>query len=55
MLNGAAMKRNMCLPNIMAPALRKRFTTPASSGTTDPRRLKDPAVVFMPEKEIKLS
>jgi len=38
----------------MAPAARRRFTTPASSGTTEPRRLNDPAVVFMPENKIKL-
>jgi len=31
-----------------APAFRNSFTTPASSGTTDLRRLKEPAVVFMP-------
>lgn len=34
---------------MIAPALRSRLTTPASSGTTDPKRLNDPAVVFMPE------
>jgi hypothetical protein len=41
------------IPKIIAPAARRRFTTPASSGTTDPRRLKDPAVVFMPENRIR--
>ena len=35
-------------PRIMAPALRKRFTTPESCGTTDSNRLYDPAVVFIP-------
>jgi len=32
----------------MAPALRKRFTTPESCGTTESNRLYDPAVVFIP-------
>jgi hypothetical protein len=48
------MTKNLGLPKIMAPAARRRFTTPASSGTTDPRRLKDPAVVFIPEIKIKI-
>ena len=39
------------IPRIIAPAFLKRLTTPASSGTTDPKRLKDPAVVFIPEKK----
>ena len=47
------MTRNQGLPKIMAPAARKRFTTPASSETTDPRRLKDSEVVFIPEREKK--
>ena len=35
-------------PRIIAPALLRRLTTPASSGTMDPKRLNDPAVVFIP-------
>ena len=36
----------------MEPTARKRFTTPASPETTDPRRLKDPAV---PETKLNFS
>ena len=39
-------------PKIIAPAFLKRLTTPASSGTIDPKRLKDPAVVFIPEENL---
>ena len=35
-------------PSMIAPALRRFFTTPASSGTTDRSKLKEPAVVFKP-------
>lgn len=34
----------------MAPALRNRFTTPASFGTTEFNKLYDPAVVFIPSR-----
>ena len=34
---------------MIAPAFRRRLTTPASSGTTELRRLNEPAVVFKPE------
>jgi hypothetical protein len=40
------------LPKIIAPALRSFFTTPASSETIEPSRLKEPAVVFMPGQKI---
>ena len=42
------------IPKIIAPAARKRFTTPASAGTIDLRRLKDPAVVFKPGEKKKM-
>ena len=37
------------VPRIIAPASRSFLTTPASSGTTDPNKAKEPAVVFIPE------
>lgn len=43
----------MAIPRMIAPAFLSRLTTPASSGTTDPKRLKDPAVVFIPEEALK--
>ena len=48
--NNSGTRQNI-VPKIIAPAARKRFTTPASPGTTDLRRLKDPAVVFMPKNK----
>ncbi len=36
------------LPRTITPALRSFFTTSPSSGTIDPRRAKDPAVVLRP-------
>lgn len=35
-------------PRIIAPAARRRLTTPASIGTTDLRSENEPAVVFIP-------
>lgn len=43
-------KGNKDVPSMIAPPLRRFLTTPASSGTMDPSRLNEPAVVFMPEK-----
>ena len=55
-VNSAARAGFLHIPKIIAPAARKRVTTPASAGTIDPRRLKDPAVVFKPgnKKKIRL-
>jgi hypothetical protein len=38
----------LAFPRMTAPALRSLVTTPASRGTTEPSRLYEPAVVFIP-------
>ena len=40
---------------MIAPAARSFLTTPASSGTIDPSKLKEPAVVFMPIEKISVT
>ena len=39
---------------MIAPAFLNLLTTPASRGTTEPRRLKEPAVVFRPCSDVSM-